>query len=125
MLSFDALEMPEMSEDLLVRIFPYGTGIVDDHIRLLFTLREQKAHFFRHSGDIFRLKGIHLAAFVLDAEQRSPSGKTFLKDPAALFYIFKLKLCFRLILIQYSLPFCGKKACFCQALLRHCISYRI
>ncbi len=56
---FQAVDVAQAAINSLVGIVPYGTGIVNNKIRV-FVLRRQITDAFKNPGQLFRIPGIHL-----------------------------------------------------------------
>ena len=61
-LLFQAIQIAETTIDLLIGIFPDGTGIVDDHIGIFLPLRLLISGILQNSQQFFGILSVHLTA---------------------------------------------------------------
>lgn len=59
-------QKPHFSQSLLFRLFPDGTGVEQDDVRLILAVRHGVALLHEHAGHLFGVPFVHLAAVGFD-----------------------------------------------------------
>ena len=70
-------QKPHFSQSLLFRLFPDGTGVEQDDVRLILAVRHGVALLHEHAGHLFGVPFVHLAAVGFDIKLGHGKNQVF------------------------------------------------